>query len=83
MDPAKDKGYVGPTLTQVGSRLTPAWMFHWLKNPQELRPGTIEPNQHMSDEDARALTAYLSSLKGQAAKTRAAVKGHSEQEVGR
>ena len=44
VDPAKDKGYVGPTLTQVGLRLTAAWMYHWLKNPQELRPGTIEPN---------------------------------------
>jgi mono/diheme cytochrome c family protein len=83
VDPAKDKGYVGPTLTQVGSRLTPAWMYHWLKNPQELRPGAIEPNQHMSDDEARALTAYLSSLKGQAAKTKAAAKVHTQQEVGR
>jgi mono/diheme cytochrome c family protein len=61
-----DKGYVGPTLTQVGSRLTAAWIYSWLKNPQSLRPGTAEPNQNMSDEDARALTAFLMSLKGQA-----------------
>ncbi len=64
VDPAKDKGYIGPTLTQVGTRLTPAWIYHWLKNPQHLRPGTIEPNQHVSDSDARALTAYLASLTG-------------------
>lgn len=63
VDPKKDKGYIGPTLSQVGSRLTSAWMFHWLKDPQSLRPGTIEPNQHISDSDARALAAYLSSLK--------------------
>ena len=68
VDTKTDKGYVGPTLTQVGSRLTPAWIFHWLKNPQALRPGTIEPNQNMSDEDATALTAYLATLKGQEAK---------------
>ena len=83
VDPAKDKGYIGPTLTRVGSRLTPAWIYHWLKNPQELRPGAIEPNQHMSDEDARALTAYLTSLKGQAAKTKAAGAPHAQPEAGR
>ena len=63
VDTKTDKGYIGPTLTQVGSRLTPAWIYSWLKNPQVLRPGTIEPNRNMSDEDARALTAYLTTLK--------------------
>jgi len=35
-----------------------------MKNPQALRPGTAEPNRAMSDEDARALTAFLISQKG-------------------
>jgi cytochrome c1 len=43
--------------------LTPAWIFHYLKNPQALRPGTIEPNQQLSDDDARALTAFLADQK--------------------
>jgi len=64
VDTKTDKGYIGPTLTQVGSRLTPAWVYAWLKNPQALRPGTAMPNQNMSDDDARALTAFLTSLKG-------------------
>jgi cytochrome c1 len=64
VDTKTDKGYIGPTLTQVGGRLNAAWIYGWLKNPQALRPGTIEPNRNMSDEDARALTAYLMSLKG-------------------
>ncbi len=64
VDTKTDKGYIGPTLTQVGSRLTAAWIFAWMKNPQALRPGTIEPNRAMSDEDARALTAFLISQKG-------------------
>jgi cytochrome c1 len=34
-----------------------------LKNPQALRPGTIEPNQNMSDQDAGALTAFLMAQK--------------------
>ena len=47
----------------VGSRLTAAWIYQWMKNPQALRPGTIEPNRAMSDEDARALAAFLISQK--------------------
>jgi cytochrome c1 len=35
-----------------------------MKNPQALRPGSIEPNRAMSDDDARALTAFLMSQKG-------------------
>jgi cytochrome c1 len=64
VDSKTDKGYIGPTLTQVGSRLTSAWVYAWLRNPQALRPGTTEPNQNLSDDDARALTAFLMSLKG-------------------
>ncbi len=66
-DPAKDKGYIGPMLASVGARLTPAWMYAYLKDPQALRPGTIEPNQHLSDADARALAAFLSSLQARQA----------------
>ena len=64
VDTKTDKGYIGPTLTHVGSRLTAAWIYQWMKNPQSLRPGSIEPNRSMSDEDARALTAFLMSQKG-------------------
>lgn len=63
VDAKQDKGYIGPVLSGVGLRLTPAWIHEWLKNPQALRPGTIDPNQNMTDSDAQALTAYLVSLK--------------------
>ena len=60
----QDKGYIGPTLTHVGSRLTAAWIYQWMKDPQSLRPGTQEPKRDMGDDDARALTAFLMSQKG-------------------
>src|SRR5207244_13116940 len=66
IDPKIDKGYIGPTLTQVGSRLTAAWLYMWMKNPQALRPGSIEPNRSMNDEDARALTTFLMAQTGSA-----------------
>ncbi len=56
-------GYVGPPLDKAGNRLTPGWVFHWLKNPQSLKPGTIEPNNHLTDAEADAITAYIMSLK--------------------
>jgi cytochrome c2 len=68
VDPQNDKGYIGPTLTQVGARLNAAWIFHWLKDPQGLRPGTTEPNRNMSDADARALTAFLMKQNKEVAK---------------
>jgi cytochrome c1 len=80
VDAAKDKGYIGPTLSQVGARLTPSWIYHYLQDPQAFRPGTIEPNQHMTDEDLRALTAFLSSLRStgrSAAASRANATGGS------
>ena len=63
LDPNKDKGYIGPTLTQVGLRMNAAWIFHWLKNAQALRPGTQELNWNMNDDDARAITAFLMQQK--------------------
>ena len=63
VDPDKDKGYIGPTLTQTGTRLNAAWIFHWLQNAESLRPGTLEPLWKMSDEDARAVSAFLVALK--------------------
>lgn len=82
VDTKTDKGYIGPTLTHVGSRLTAAWIYQWMKNPQVLRPGTVEPNRDMSDEDARALTAFLMSQKGGAqAPAKAAKNGARKQEV--
>ncbi|HEX8798790.1 MAG TPA: c-type cytochrome, partial [Terriglobales bacterium] len=67
-DFANDKGYIGPALAGTGTRFNAAWVYHWLKDPQSLRPGTIEPNQHMTDEEARNLTAFLMSLKSAGAK---------------
>jgi cytochrome c2 len=63
VDPDQDKGYIGPTLTQVGARLTASWIFHWLKNSQRLRPGSMEPVWDMNDEDAHAVTAFLAAQK--------------------
>jgi mono/diheme cytochrome c family protein len=56
-------GYVGPNLTNAGNWINPAWAQEWLKNPQSLVPGAIEPHRDFTDEERSALTAYLMTLK--------------------
>lgn len=56
-------GYVGPSLSNAGNWLNVGWIEAWLKNPQSLVPGAIEPRRAFSDEELKALTAYLMTLK--------------------
>ncbi len=70
-------GYVGPNLNNVGEWLTPAWIEAWLRNPQALVPGAIEPRRAFSEDEVKALTAFLITLRQggegrKAAKTAAA-----------
>lgn len=65
-------GGLGPDLTHFGSRTTlaagllpngPQTVAAWLKDPQAIKPGAKMPNLGLTDEEARALAAYLLSLK--------------------
>ena len=56
-------GYIGPNLSNAGGWLTAAWIEAWLRNPEALVPGTIEPHRNFTDEEINALTAYLLTLR--------------------
>lgn len=64
-------GLVGPPLADVASRVylggvvpnTPTGMAQWIRNPQAIDPKTAMPNLHVTERDARDITAYLYSLK--------------------
>lgn len=56
-------GYVGPPLDNIGKRLRAGWVYQWIKNPQKYYPQTIDPNAGLNDEEARAITTYIMSLK--------------------
>jgi mono/diheme cytochrome c family protein len=56
-------GYVGPNLNNAGNWLTPAWIEAWLRDPQVLVPGTIEPHRQFTEDEVQALTAYLLTLR--------------------
>ena len=56
-------GYVGPSLNNVGNWLTPAWIEGWLRDPQALVPGTVEPHHSFTKDEIEDLAAYLLTLK--------------------
>jgi mono/diheme cytochrome c family protein len=56
-------GYVGPSLNNVGNWMTPAWIEAWLRNPQALVPGAVDPHRSFSESEIKEITAYLITLK--------------------
>ena len=65
-------GYVGPNLSNVGNWMTPAWIEAWLRNPQALVPGTIEPRRSFTEDEVKDLAAYLLTLRQSAKPQRTA-----------
>ena len=66
------KAKIGPDLTHFGSRSTlagaimennPKNLAMWLKDPPGVKPGSLMPNYHLTDDQVNALVAYLESLK--------------------
>jgi cytochrome c oxidase subunit II len=65
-------GRLGPDLSHFGSRTTlgaglapntPENLARWVENPEAMKPGVLMPNLGLSREQARAVAAYLLSLK--------------------
>lgn len=65
-------GKIGPNLTHIGSHLTlagatlennPQDLATWLHDPPAVKPGSIMPNLHLTDQQVSDLVAYLESLK--------------------
>lgn len=56
-------GAVGPTLTSVGLRLKPGYIFKHLLNPSLINANTVEPDMDLSEEEALSLTKFLMNLR--------------------
>lgn len=56
-------GVVGPSLDSVGDRLKAGYVSYHLRDPHAVNPYSAEPEYALSDEDARALAAYVSTRK--------------------
>ena len=50
---------VGPNLKDIRLKLNKTWIPVWLKKPTDFRPTTKMPNFRLSDDQVRAISAYL------------------------
>jgi cytochrome c2 len=63
----KATGMVGPPLDGIAIRAIiagklpnrPENLTHWIRDPQQVTPGTDMPDLHVSQRDARDITAFL------------------------
>ncbi len=56
-------GLVGPALDRAGFRLNDTWVYRWVRYPQGMKKHTRMPNLGLDDQDARAVAAYLETLR--------------------
>ncbi|MBI4547134.1 MAG: c-type cytochrome [Ignavibacteriae bacterium] len=50
---------IGPPLNHIAVKVKPSWLLKWILNPKEYLPRTKMPNFHFTEEEARAIRAYL------------------------
>ncbi|MBM4053477.1 MAG: c-type cytochrome [Planctomycetes bacterium] len=50
---------IGPSLRNIKNKVKPEWITDWIRNPKGFRPTTMMPNFRLSEEESRAIAAYL------------------------
>jgi mono/diheme cytochrome c family protein len=53
---------LAPNLSAIAEKTGPQWIFHWIKNPRGYSQVARMPSLRLSDDEARAVTAYLVTL---------------------
>ena len=54
---------IGPDLSHVGAKYSRAYLERWLKDPAALRPSAHMPKLELSEQQAKALADFMSSLR--------------------
>jgi|SRR5579862_277091 len=53
---------IAPNLSVIGEKTDARWIYHWVKNPRGYSAIARMPNLRLSDDDAAAVAAYLSTF---------------------
>jgi cytochrome c1 len=60
--PSPENQDFAPDLSRIASKVNADWLFAWVRNPKHFRPTTRMPSLRLSDDEARAVTAFLMTL---------------------
>ncbi|MGI9102393.1 MAG: c-type cytochrome [Terriglobales bacterium] len=55
----RDMKKIGPDLKEIREKLNKNWIPAWLHKPTEFRPATKMPNFRLTDDQVKAISAYL------------------------
>ncbi len=55
----------GPTLTALGSKVKPEWLYAWLRNPRGWWKHTNMPDLRLTEQEALDIAAYLMTLRSE------------------
>jgi cytochrome c2 len=61
----------GPNLDGTGSKVSPGWLYAWVRSPKGYWHETKMPNLRLTDQEGANVTAYLMSLKNDSFMARA------------
>jgi mono/diheme cytochrome c family protein len=53
---------IAPNLSGIGEKTDAQWIYNWIRNPRGYSAVARMPNLRLSDDEARAITAYLVTL---------------------
>ncbi len=53
---------IAPNLSEIAAKTDGRWIYHWIKNPHGFSEVARMPSLRLSDDEARAITAYLMTL---------------------
>jgi len=53
---------IAPNLAGIAEKTGPQWLYHWIRNPRRYSDVARMPSLRLSDDEARAITAYLATL---------------------
>lgn len=75
-------GTLGPDLSGAGFMLQTQFIFRWILNPQSFISKTRMPNLDLNEEDAFAVSLYVSTLKEAASKSEVSEEKNNDAEDG-